>query len=69
MSRGIAELAGVPTPNMDSVIVWCQDKMGKQYLVDSGRLTGKDLGTTRAPQTFGFTDLDTFMKTNHYVEA
>lgn len=72
VTRGIAELAGVPTPNMDSVILWCQEQMGKEYLVDGGRLsslTGKDLGTTRAPQTFGFTDLDTFMKANHYVEA
>lgn len=69
VTRGIAELAGVPTPNMDSVILWCQEKMGKEYLADGGTLTGKDLRTTRAPQTFGFTDLDTFLKANHYVEA
>eukprot|EP00536_Pseudo-nitzschia_multiseries_P013532 jgi/Psemu1/211889/e_gw1.582.11.1 len=72
VTRGIAELAGVPTPNMDRVLLWCQDRMGKEYLQkdkDTGRLqlTGKDLGTTRAPQTFGYTDLDTFMKTNHYL--
>ena len=68
VTRGIAELAGVPTPNMDSVILWCQEKMGKEYLADGGILTGKDIKTTRAPQTFGFTDLDTFLKVNHYVE-
>lgn len=83
VTRGIAELAGVKTPEMDRVILWCQERMGKEYLVVGGggglassaaattttTLAGKDLGTTRAPQTFGFTDLDTFMKTNHYVEA
>ncbi|MGK3734020.1 MAG: hypothetical protein ACI8RD_006179 [Bacillariaceae sp.] len=68
VTRGIAELAGVPTPNMDDVILWCQEKMGKEYLTH-GTLTGKDLSTTRAPQTFGFTDLDTFLKVNHYIEA
>mmetsp|Transcript_13026 Transcript_13026/g.36665 ORF Transcript_13026/g.36665 Transcript_13026/m.36665 type:complete len:426 (+) Transcript_13026:482-1759(+) len=74
VTRGIAELAGVPTPNMDRVLLWCQDRMGKEYLQkdkDTGRLTltGKDLGTTRAPQTFGYTDLDTFMKTNQYLRT
>jgi hypothetical protein len=68
VTRGIAELAGVPTPNMDEVILWCQEKMGKEYLTH-GTLTGKDLSTTRAPQTYGFTDLDTFLKVNHYIEA
>eukprot|EP00536_Pseudo-nitzschia_multiseries_P014705 jgi/Psemu1/215659/e_gw1.754.16.1 len=69
VTRGIAELAGVPTPNMDRVILWCQEQMGKEYLLNpGGRLIGKDLGTTRAPQTFGFYDLDTFMKCNRYLE-
>ncbi|VEU44082.1 unnamed protein product [Pseudo-nitzschia multistriata] len=69
VTRGIAELVEVPTPKMDRVILWCQKQMGKEYLVEGGTLSGKDLGTTRAPQSFGFTDLDTFMKTNHYVKA
>ena len=68
VTRGIAELAGVATPNMDDVINWCQEVMGKEYLVN-GKLTGKDLDTTRAPQNFGFKDLDTFMKVNRYVDA
>jgi len=67
VTRGIAELVGVPTPNMDEVIVWCQEQMGKEYLKD-GKIAGKDLADSRAPQRYGFTDLDTFMEANHYAE-
>jgi hypothetical protein len=55
--RGIAEIAGVPTPCMDAVLSWCQDKLGKEYLVGAS-LTGKDLATTRCPQRYGFTTID-----------
>ena len=69
VTRGIAELAGVATPHMDQVIYWCQDKMQKEYLTKEGKVAGKDLGETRAPQHYGFSDLDSFMKVNHYVPA
>jgi hypothetical protein len=68
VTRGIAELAGVPTPNLDDVIIWCQEQMGKEYLVN-GELCGKDIASTRSPQHYGCKDLDTFMKTNHYVDG
>jgi len=68
VTRGIAELAGVPTPHMDDVILWCQKMIGKEYLVD-GKLTGKDLHSSRAPQHYGFTDLGAFMEANHYLEV
>jgi hypothetical protein len=55
--RGIAEIAGVPTPCIDEVLSWCQDRLGKEYLV-GGRLTGRDLATTRCPQRYGFTTID-----------
>ncbi|HMG35538.1 MAG TPA: NAD/NADP octopine/nopaline dehydrogenase family protein [Blastocatellia bacterium] len=55
--RGIAELAGVETPNMDLVLSWGQEKMGKEYLVGS-RLTGRDLQTTRCPQRYGFSEIE-----------
>lgn len=42
--------------------------MNKEFLVD-GKLAGKDVNTTRAPQRYGWTDLDKFMKDNHYVKA
>lgn len=67
VTRGIAELAGVPTPHMDDVILWCQSVMGKEFLVD-GKVAGKDVHSTRAPQHYGFMDLDSFMKANRYVE-
>jgi hypothetical protein len=66
VTRGIAELAGVPTPNMDDVIIWAQKCMDKEYIVD-GKFAGKDISATRSPQTYGFADLDTFLKSNRYV--
>ena len=68
VTRGIAELVGVKTPNMDEVITWCQEKMGKEFLVD-GKVAGKDIAITRCPQNYGFVDLDAFMKANHYVQT
>jgi hypothetical protein len=55
--RSIAEIAGMPTPHIDAVLTWCQEKMGKEYLVGS-RLTGKDLTDTRCAQRYGFTTTD-----------
>ena len=57
-TRGIAELADVPTHSMDEVISWAQERMNKEYLVD-GKLAGRDLESSRAPQRYGFRDLDT----------
>lgn len=54
--RGIAEIAGTPTPCIDKVLTWSQKKLGKEYLVGSN-LAGKDLMTTRCPQKYGFTTL------------
>jgi NAD/NADP octopine/nopaline dehydrogenase, alpha-helical domain len=51
--RGIAEIAGVETPNLDIVLLWGQEKLGKEYLVGS-KLRGKDLATTRCPQRYGY---------------
>lgn len=67
VTRGIAELASVKTPYLDEVLMWCQTKMNKEFLVD-GKLCGKDLKSTRAPQRFNFKDINTFMMANHYVE-
>lgn len=54
--RGIAELAGVPTPAMDETLMWGQKILDKEFLVD-GKLIGKDMNMTRAPQRFYFTSL------------
>lgn len=55
--KGIAECTGVATPTMDTVIAWAQEKLGKEYIVGS-KLIGKDVGSTRAPQAYGFSTLD-----------
>ncbi len=51
--RGLAEIAGVPTPTIDEVITWAQERLGKQYLVD-GQLAGRHVSESRAPQVYGF---------------
>ncbi|XP_078351394.1 uncharacterized protein LOC144636134 isoform X2 [Oculina patagonica] len=58
--RGIAEIAGLETPNIDKVLTWCQEKMGKEYLVNS-KLQGKDVSSSRAPQRYGFTTLESIL--------
>jgi hypothetical protein len=54
--RGIAELAGVPTPTIDAVIRWAQDRLGRRYL-DGDSLCGADVGDSRAPQAYGMSTL------------
>ena len=58
--RGIAEIVGVKTPNIDKILTWSQEKMGKEYLVNS-KLQGKDVFTSRAPQRYGFTTLESIL--------
>eukprot|EP00929_Paragymnodinium_shiwhaense_P000143 TRINITY_DN100389_c0_g1_i1.p1 TRINITY_DN100389_c0_g1~~TRINITY_DN100389_c0_g1_i1.p1 ORF type:complete len:414 (+),score=85.69 TRINITY_DN100389_c0_g1_i1:76-1317(+) len=55
--KGVADIAGIDTPNMDKVLAWAQAGMGKEYIVD-GKLTGKDVGETTAPQRFGVTTVE-----------
>lgn len=40
--KSFAELTEVDTPNIDKVLYWAQNLMGKEYLVN-GKLTGKDI--------------------------
>ena len=64
--RGIAELAGVATPQVDDVISWAQDRLGKQYLVEH-KLTGADIFLTRSPQRYGYKSLDQLMQEMEYL--
>ncbi|MDZ7827698.1 MAG: NAD/NADP octopine/nopaline dehydrogenase family protein [Gammaproteobacteria bacterium] len=57
IARGVAEIAGVATPEIDRVLDWCQQIMGREYLVD-GRMAGRDLAESAAPQAFGIDDAD-----------
>lgn len=54
--RGIAELARVPTPTIDTVIGWAQERLGRCYL-EGQSLSGSDVGDSRAPQAYGLTSL------------
>jgi len=55
--RGVADILGVEVPVCNTVIEWCQEKIGKKYIVD-GKLSGPDVAESRAPQTFGITTLE-----------
>mmetsp|Transcript_66177 Transcript_66177/g.110502 ORF Transcript_66177/g.110502 Transcript_66177/m.110502 type:complete len:397 (+) Transcript_66177:58-1248(+) len=55
--KGIADIVGYDTPVLDMIVCWAQGHMGKEYIVN-GKLTGKDVGETNAPQRFGVTTLD-----------
>ena len=59
--KGISECAGVNTPTIDMIIEWAQQKLGKEYVVD-GKLKGKDVEESRAPQAYGFTTLEDLCK-------
>ena len=58
--RGIAEIVQVETPTIDKVLLWAQERVGKEYLVGS-KLQGKDVSSTRAPQRYGLTTLDAIL--------
>jgi hypothetical protein len=55
--KGYAELAGVPTPGIDAILMKFQSFMGKEYLVD-GKLCGKDCMATKSPQAYGIKSLE-----------
>ncbi|NOR40102.1 MAG: hypothetical protein GQ537_02700 [Gammaproteobacteria bacterium] len=50
--KGVADIAGVNTPVIDTVISWAQGHMGKEYILN-GTLSGRDVSETNAPQRFG----------------
>jgi hypothetical protein len=56
-TRGIAELAGVDTPIIDRVILWAQARLDQEYLV-AGKLNGRHISATRAPQRYGLYSLE-----------
>lgn len=66
VTRGIAELAGVETSKMDELLMFCQKMSGKEYLKDD-KVCGKDIGETRSPQRYGYTDLHLYMVDHKYV--
>ncbi len=65
VTRGIAELCGVETPHMDTVINFASRALGKSFIVD-GKLEGPDVGMSRSPQAFGFHSLDELIQKLNY---
>ncbi|XP_071118322.1 opine dehydrogenase-like [Haliotis cracherodii] len=61
VTKGLAQIAGVPTPYHDEVIAWCQKQLGKEIIVGD-ELKGKDIGSTRCPQRYGINSLDALVK-------
>lgn len=59
--KGMAQLMGVPTPTIDKVLTWAQERMGKQFLIGD-RLEGKDVPSCAAPQAFGITTREQLLK-------
>jgi hypothetical protein len=59
-SKGLAEILEVPTPTMDKVMTWAQECIGLEIMVD-GKMCGKDIAKTRAPQGMGITTTDDFI--------
>ncbi len=57
--KGIAELLMINTPNIDKIIYWVQELLGKKYIVD-GKLY--DIVDTGCPQNFGINNLNDFIK-------
>lgn len=61
VTRAIAQLAKVPTPVIDEVILAVSGWMGKEYLVN-GDLKGKDITNARIPQNYGLNRLEELIK-------
>jgi len=60
-AKGMAEILSIPTPTIDKVMIWAQDCIGLEIIVD-GKMKGKDLDKTRAPQGVGITTTAEFIK-------
>ncbi|XP_071086377.1 opine dehydrogenase-like [Haliotis cracherodii] len=59
--KGLAQIVGLYTPAIDTVLHWSQQKLGKIYIVGS-KLCGQDLHETRAPQVYGIKSLEDLEK-------
>lgn len=60
-AKGLAEILDIKTPAIDKVLIWAQECIGLEIMVD-GKMKGKDLDKTRAPQGVGITSVAEFIK-------
>jgi len=61
-AKGTAEIFGVASPTHDKVLAWAQKHIGLEILTGDGKMNGKDIAKTRAPQGMGVTTVDDFIK-------
>ena len=59
--KSVAQLIGVEVKNIDKVIYWCQEWMGKEYVV-GGLLNGRDVKDTRAVGNLGINSVEDLME-------
>jgi hypothetical protein len=59
-AKGLAELAEVTTPRIDQVMEWAQKCIELEILKD-GKMAGKDIDKTRAPQGVGIKTIQDFI--------
>jgi opine dehydrogenase len=59
--KSIMLLTETPTPVMDKIILWAQNLIGKEFIVN-GILSGKDLVDISIPQNFGLSSLADLVK-------
>jgi len=59
-AKGLADLCDIPTPQIDKVLIWAQGCLGQEIIVD-GKIKGKDVGKTRAPQGSGIKTIEEFI--------
>jgi len=58
--KGMALLLTIATPFIDKMILWGQEKIDEEYLLD-GDLVGRDIGKSLCPQRFGCRTADDYM--------
>jgi len=61
-TKGVAEILDVRTPMIDKVMLWCQEKLGKEFITPDGKMAGRDIGGTRAPQAYGVKTKEDLLK-------
>jgi len=60
-AKGLAEILDVPTPTMDKVLLWAQGCLGLEFMF-CGKMQGRDIDKTRAPQGMGICTLEHFIQ-------
>jgi len=59
--RDLADMLGIEVPLTNKFILWHQQFMGKEYLLD-GKLNPKLIGETGAPRRYGITTLESLVQ-------